>query len=160
MRELTKRLSEILKTQKTHRYKRIIATTMAGVIVFVTTYHLILPALTMDVQTAGEMAGIDAVINEEEFSGSLIGDTEDDLYDEDLSGLIVSEEGDDSLFREDGAVILDDEEDGPEAVTEEFDQEMAFDPEEPLIMPVDPEIEEALTEEMIPNAIEIETEED
>ena len=59
MEALRKYFTTILKDKKTKARWRILAMTMACVIVFSTTYSLILPAITMDQGSAEETAGFD-----------------------------------------------------------------------------------------------------
>ena len=94
----------ILRDNKRKMRWRVLATTMAGIIVFVTTYSLILPAITIDTETAETMAGFDSVLL----------DDEADLEDQTSS----------SAGQEPGETISDDKDGG---VSEEEDAGVDFD---------------------------------
>ena len=63
---------QALKQNKYRKTWKTIATFMAAVVVFVTTYSLILPAITMDVETVAEEPGIDLGYAESEEQGDTL----------------------------------------------------------------------------------------
>ena len=102
MEILRKFLLHVLQDNKKKTRWRVFATTMAAIIVFATTYSLILPAITMDSETAETMAGFDAyLLDDEEYS--------DQSSDSDYSQDILTDESyeADIFGEEDGGFDFD-----------------------------------------------------
>ena len=104
MEILSRLLMKILKDNKRRKRWRTFSMTLAACVVFVTTYSLILPAITIDTETAETMAGFDSVLL----------DDEADLEDQTSS----------SAGQEPGETISDDKDAG---VSEEEDAGVDFD---------------------------------
>ena len=66
MEHLTKRMEELIQRTRNKGIRKKLATILAGIVVFTTVYQTILPAITINVETAEEMAGMDLVIDEAE----------------------------------------------------------------------------------------------
>ena len=115
--KIKNQISKVLKFRRHSRAFRFFSTFMACVIVFATTYGLILPAITMEYETASEMSGVYL-----EETASVETGIEDDDIGEDTSIFLsdpLSEDEDfqagspeydeDTLFdREDDGISLDD----------------------------------------------------
>ena len=66
MDKIRKLYDKIQKETKHGKIRRVLATSMAGIVVFSTTYSLILPAITADYDTAANIPGMDFIIDEEQ----------------------------------------------------------------------------------------------
>ena len=115
MKKLSEHVKRLVKIQRLSGHRRRIATFMAAVVVFVTTYNLILPAITIEYDVAQEMPGI--VVDEGELiNDSTYADTGDFLFDAeenaaDQAGDIIVEDPQgnvDALFADDGWVFDND----------------------------------------------------
>ena len=78
MNNLSELIKELMTNQKHFSLRRRLAMFMAGVVVFVTTYHLILPAITIEYDTALEMPGIS--FEEGELVNDYVTDNADEFF--------------------------------------------------------------------------------
>ena len=79
--KLLDRLAEYLSVMniKMRRWRRVISV-MSAIVVFVTTYALVLPAITLDVDTASIQSGIEvATENEAAAAGTVFESTEEEM---------------------------------------------------------------------------------
>ena len=103
MENWTEKIKKILKEIRTQRRWRVVLTTMAGAVVFVTTYALILPGITLEEEVALEDPGI-----------FLEGDFAEDAFAEDTfaedaeAGLPA--DGEDGFFLSDDMLFAEDQE--------------------------------------------------
>ena len=101
MENWTEKIKKILKEIRTQRRWRVVLTTMAGAVVFVTTYALILPGITLEEEVALEDPGIflEGDFAEDAFAEDAFAeDAEAGIPADDEDGFFLS---DDVLFAED-----------------------------------------------------------
>ena len=130
-------ISKALLKKRWAGVRRTLATAMAGIVVFTTTYSLILPGLTMEMSTAETDPGIyfdegaeepfidensivegDAVIPEETFPEDTYGEESFDAQNSEQSGEEQTEQGfEDSL-------IIDEELENEEVEDEQIEEEI------------------------------------
>ena len=87
---------------KKHSYcRRALVTTLAGVVVFVTTYSLILPAITLESEVAEEMPGFFMEADSESYE--IVPDSGDDFSDMEVSEDSAQEVEADALIEDESA---------------------------------------------------------
>ena len=120
--DIFRNIFKSIQTDKKHKfYWRALATTLAGVVVFVTTYSLILPAITMEAEVAEELPGFsmeeDGFESDEIVLDSGADEEVDGIASED-SGLDVTDENESSGEEWDSDALIIDEENGDGSANE------------------------------------------
>ena len=96
MNSLWRKAAEFLNNRRKDKRWRKIVTSLAAVVVFVTTYALILPAITMDDETAEQEPGIVLVQDESAAEAEVVEESDDpgEFENEDEEDAIVIDAGD------------------------------------------------------------------
>lgn len=105
---LNKILARILIENKKTKMWRSFSTFLACVVVFVTTYGLILPAITIDQQTAAEMSGFDVLIDDDQDVGLPQSYGQDTGPSDNENDLLIN---DDNIWIDDGGLENSNDED-------------------------------------------------
>ena len=108
MNSLWRKAAEFLNNRRKDKRWRKIVTSLAAVVVFVTTYALILPAITMDDETAEQEPGIVLVQDEAAEESEVVEESDDpgEFENEDEEDAIVIDAGDGDHAAETDAEVI------------------------------------------------------